>query len=458
MTDEPKEPAFVAGPLAFGKKLAHTDKAVRDKGLRILTDFLRKKGGVLTRTDYLKLWKALVYCFWMSDQRLVQQELAVKLAMLGRCLPRDKYAEWIGCFWESLTREWQDFDRYRMNKYLKLVRIQTAEMFHVLREHSYDSATANAVMKEMRAPGGPLHIDSASGVALVLANFWWQEFQVELDVAAPPVPVMLALLEPWVQVLADTAQEHVRVRVAELLEAVPAQFAKELAAKAMGVGAQPQLKQPNRAALYALVDSLNEKGVAARLAKKQEDAATAPASVPRRKRTINTQEEPDSIESHPTSPRMDVAKAKKRKTDSAENANATSSRGEVAPKATPKVKKAKENSTTASEHADRKVQCAGKGNESPQKAPLSPSRTPPKEVWPGKSPPKSPPFTPSEHSTPKRRRSVGSRSSSRRVSFSTSPPSTCVFNKKRAVAPPGSPLPTPSPQKLKSCLKASTKK
>jgi hypothetical protein len=42
------------------------------------------------RSEMLRLWKGLHYCFWMSDKPLVQEELAEKIASLIHCFKVQK--------------------------------------------------------------------------------------------------------------------------------------------------------------------------------------------------------------------------------------------------------------------------------------------------------------------------------------------------------------------------------
>ena len=56
----------------WGFILAVADKKERDKAVLVLGKWLSKQSH-LTEDDHLKIWKALYYCFWMSDKPLVQK-------------------------------------------------------------------------------------------------------------------------------------------------------------------------------------------------------------------------------------------------------------------------------------------------------------------------------------------------------------------------------------------------
>ncbi|CAG9572124.1 conserved hypothetical protein [Leishmania major strain Friedlin] len=71
----------------------------------------------------LKLCRGIHYCLWHSDKPLVQLACAQKIADLLHA-PRTTRCKvlFYGCLFRVLAREWPTIDRYRMDKYLALVR------------------------------------------------------------------------------------------------------------------------------------------------------------------------------------------------------------------------------------------------------------------------------------------------------------------------------------------------
>ena len=49
-----------------------SDKKVRDKAVIVLSKWFAQQSS-LSDDDHLKIWKALYYCFWMSDKPAVQK-------------------------------------------------------------------------------------------------------------------------------------------------------------------------------------------------------------------------------------------------------------------------------------------------------------------------------------------------------------------------------------------------
>jgi hypothetical protein len=79
----------------------------------------------------LKLWRALFYCMWMSDKTLVQQDLALRMALMLRRLPAPAQPPFASAFFATMRREWLGLDRYRVDKFLSLIRRVVFELFFV---------------------------------------------------------------------------------------------------------------------------------------------------------------------------------------------------------------------------------------------------------------------------------------------------------------------------------------
>ncbi|ORX73761.1 hypothetical protein DL89DRAFT_3550 [Linderina pennispora] len=107
--------------VAFGKKLAHVDKEVRDQAVGKLSVFL-SQDTELEYMEMLRQWKALFYCFWLSDKPLVQQELAWNLGNMILACKGVNRGRFLQAFWETICREWSALDKHRIDKYLLLLR------------------------------------------------------------------------------------------------------------------------------------------------------------------------------------------------------------------------------------------------------------------------------------------------------------------------------------------------
>ena len=137
----------------FCKRLAHNEVEVRDAVLAEIPRFLKDVTRVFLEREkrqsnkkspsaaaqsqspeekkelaelellLLKLSLGIFYCFWHSDKPLVQHACAQRIAELIHApLTSLTKALFIRCIIRVLCREWCKIDRYRMDKYMALVR------------------------------------------------------------------------------------------------------------------------------------------------------------------------------------------------------------------------------------------------------------------------------------------------------------------------------------------------
>jgi Nucleolar protein,Nop52 len=72
-----------------------------------------------TNNDFLRLWKGLYYCMWMSDKPLVQEELSEDLGSLVHSFPDVKIGiHFFRNFLETMCLEWFGIDQWRLDKFM----------------------------------------------------------------------------------------------------------------------------------------------------------------------------------------------------------------------------------------------------------------------------------------------------------------------------------------------------
>lgn len=69
--------------------------------------------------DFLRVWKGLYYCMWMSDKPLVQEGLAEDFGSLLPCFGKPEVsAQFFGAFLKTMSLEWFGIDQWRIDKFL----------------------------------------------------------------------------------------------------------------------------------------------------------------------------------------------------------------------------------------------------------------------------------------------------------------------------------------------------
>lgn len=257
----PEEKAPVqALPVNFGKRLAHTDKVVRDKGFKTLKTWLQKHPD-LERLEYMKLWKGLYFGMWMADKRPVQQELAVNIALLLDDVPREKRNLWLDTFWETMKDAWEKLDVHRINKYMLFMRIVLAESFKDLRLGGWQLQEVKE-RAQVLAQSVPKLSNSAPsvGITLQLVRILWDELRPQLGQSPrASQEAVMAFIEPfialaewsYVDALVRSIHEHV-------LRRAPPDLVDALLKRVLEGAAKTDIPKKSRQALYDTADELEK--------------------------------------------------------------------------------------------------------------------------------------------------------------------------------------------------------
>ncbi|KAG7029862.1 Ribosomal RNA processing protein 1-like B, partial [Cucurbita argyrosperma subsp. argyrosperma] len=120
------------------KLLASSNKATRDKTLRVIIKTWLPTQTSLSDGDMKKLWKGLFYCVWHADKAPVQSELINRLASLLLHLDLPLAVQYFSVFLLTMRREWAGIDALRLDKFYLLIRRFLHQFFALLKKHSWD--------------------------------------------------------------------------------------------------------------------------------------------------------------------------------------------------------------------------------------------------------------------------------------------------------------------------------
>lgn len=124
---------------AFVRKLAHNDAAVRNAAFVALKNFLKAKGSSnLDLVELQALWRGLYFSMWYCDKPIPQQTLAGNLGELfSKVVAEKQLADFHRAFWLIMAKEWPQVDKWRLDKYLMLVRRVLRHLLFRLEEHGW---------------------------------------------------------------------------------------------------------------------------------------------------------------------------------------------------------------------------------------------------------------------------------------------------------------------------------
>ncbi|KAJ3775144.1 Nop52-domain-containing protein, partial [Lentinula raphanica] len=195
----------------LNKYLASTEKKTRDEALKTLSVFLSDESqGELPKSEMIKLWKGIFYCFWMSDKPLVQQALASELAELVLSITNTVSAfSFLNGFWETMVREWNGIDRLRFyHEYLMLGRRFVNVAFRLLIRHDWNSKMCqeyNAILEHLDGPLCPSDGRVSTGLVYHITDVYLEELEKNLRSSSSAKPIPLALiLAPFFNLVTQT--------------------------------------------------------------------------------------------------------------------------------------------------------------------------------------------------------------------------------------------------------------
>lgn len=216
LTKEAKNPAkvqkkalVIAHEIKFAKLLAGNDKKVRDKVLKNLKKWLAirsESSFAFVEQDFMRLWKGLYYCMWMSDKPLIQEELAESLSKLVHCFNNKEAALlYTKCTLSTLASEWFGIDQHRLDKFQMLVRRIIRQTFAMCKKRSWDREWVDGVEKTIEN----LLSDSktAIGFSLHVTELYMEELS-KVSGGDIPEEIVAELVRPFAIQLAGMNDER----------------------------------------------------------------------------------------------------------------------------------------------------------------------------------------------------------------------------------------------------------
>lgn len=137
---------------AFVKRLASNDDKVRDQALESLRKFLGAKNLTkLLLLDHDKLWRGLFFAMWYCDKPIPQQNLAEDLGQLfSKVVFKSSVVPFYHAFWDIMIKEWPQVDKWRVDKFLLLIRRVVRHMFKFLSLQNWDLSLIDSYLETLQ--------------------------------------------------------------------------------------------------------------------------------------------------------------------------------------------------------------------------------------------------------------------------------------------------------------------
>lgn len=138
---------------AFVRQLASNKRSVRENALETLKKFLssKEKANKLNITEFNKLWKGLFYTMWFCDRPRPQQRLANDLGgLFSNCIVDSQFYNFVESYWNIMIKEWRELDKWRLDKFLMLMRYVIRECFVKLDSKDWDEEFVDGYLTTLK--------------------------------------------------------------------------------------------------------------------------------------------------------------------------------------------------------------------------------------------------------------------------------------------------------------------
>ncbi|XP_064470568.1 ribosomal RNA processing protein 1 homolog B-like isoform X1 [Ornithodoros turicata] len=193
----------------FAYHLASNEPNVRRRTVSKLMKWISTKSAHVktgfTEESMMKLWKGLFYCMWMTDKPLVQQEMADSISALIHSFRRQEQTlMFIDAFFKTMAHEWFAIDRYRLDKFMMLVRRFFRQSLVFTRRDGWTDESIQSLNACLsKTVLHPSSEDTPVGLKTHIADIFLQELARMHGHELTAVQSML-FLEPFFEILVKT--------------------------------------------------------------------------------------------------------------------------------------------------------------------------------------------------------------------------------------------------------------
>ncbi|XP_052867442.1 ribosomal RNA processing protein 1 homolog [Anopheles cruzii] len=209
---------IIAQEIKFARVLAGNDPKLRRKVLKNLETWLTTRSQstfAFSDADFLRLWKGLFYCMWMSDKPLVQEELAESLGSLVSCFKHGVpiALQFFKAFLITMGIEWYGIDRWRIDKFMMLVRRVTRRILFVVHENGWQTEHVGLFVKILEST--ILNSDAAPFGLSNHFNDMLLEEVAKVSEGDVPTGVVTQLVDPYVKYMFQCTDQTISGAVAK---------------------------------------------------------------------------------------------------------------------------------------------------------------------------------------------------------------------------------------------------
>ncbi|GIY20651.1 ribosomal RNA processing protein 1 homolog B [Caerostris extrusa] len=164
----------------FAQQLAANQPNVREKALKKIEKWFERisvNSDALNEETFLKIWKGIYYYFWLCDKMLVQEDRADVISKYIHVFKSIEYSFlYIDTFFKTMVKEWHCIDRYRLEKFMMLIRKVLHQGFQLLKNQKWKIKFIKKFSKVLKNTVLDPSIDSAPfGLKIHVSDIYMEE-------------------------------------------------------------------------------------------------------------------------------------------------------------------------------------------------------------------------------------------------------------------------------------------
>lgn len=196
-----------AAEVQFAHLLAGNEKKTRDIGVKKLKKWFYAKSASdkpFTENELLRIWKGLFYCFWMSDKPLIQEELSERIgAMIETFATEQCSLLFLKTFFLTMGREWFGLDKWRMDKFMMLVRRFVRDILKYNRKREWNTELANKISDSFKDDLFLLSLPNSMSLQLHVCDVFLEEL-AKVGGEDLSTEIINIYMEPFYKILVET--------------------------------------------------------------------------------------------------------------------------------------------------------------------------------------------------------------------------------------------------------------
>uniref|UniRef100_A0A914GTJ1 Ribosomal RNA processing 1 n=1 Tax=Globodera rostochiensis TaxID=31243 RepID=A0A914GTJ1_GLORO len=175
--------------IVFAQRLASGEPIARQRAIKHLQIHIRERALAekgFSSDSLTRLCKGLHYALWMQDKMILQEEIAEEIcALVGLFRTEEQLLEFVEAMLMTLSKEWPNIDRWRMDKFLMFIRRLIRTLFLRLAFRGWEPPLCAQYLQFFRLSLLSAHSIFCESLKFHCASIWLDELDNATTATSP---------------------------------------------------------------------------------------------------------------------------------------------------------------------------------------------------------------------------------------------------------------------------------